>query len=84
MLTRGERAAPPGIVGEVGEDGCFGKLADDFLAEYVFVANVDRNSLAGGGDLGAVDLIYVPEPSMMALLALGFVGALLMRRQRPS
>jgi hypothetical protein len=28
-------------------------------------------SLAGGGDLGNVDLIYVPEPSTVLLLALG-------------
>lgn len=28
-------------------------------------------SLAGGGDLGAVDLIYVPEPSSFLLLICG-------------
>jgi hypothetical protein len=39
-------------------------------------------SLAGGGDLGAVDLIYVPEPSSLVLLALGATGALLSRRRR--
>ena len=30
-------------------------------------------SLAGGGDLGEVDLVYVPEPSSVVLLALGLV-----------
>ena len=31
-------------------------------------------SLAGGGDLGNVDLIYVPEPSTLVLLTLGLMG----------
>ena len=39
-------------------------------------------SLAGGGDLGPVDLIYVPEPSTMALLGLGILGALVLRRRQ--
>ncbi len=28
-------------------------------------------SLAGGGDLGDVDLVYVPEPTSALLLAIG-------------
>ena len=31
-------------------------------------------SLEGGGDLGNVDLIYVPEPSTLVLLTLGLLG----------
>ena len=38
-------------------------------------------SLAGGGDLGQVDLIYVPEPSTILLAILG-VQALFARRSR--
>ena len=33
-------------------------------------------SLAGGGDLGNVDLVYVPEPASMLLLIIGFVSGL--------
>ena len=48
----------------------FGNVAQTGLSEE-FVAN-DLSvvgSLAGGGDLGNVDLIYVPEPSGLVLLA---------------
>ena len=38
-------------------------------------------SLAGGGDLGNVDLIYIPEPSTLLLLALGLLGILACRRR---
>jgi len=41
-------------------------------------------SLLGGGDLGVVDLIYVPEPSTMVLLGLGLAGILMLRRRQPS
>ena len=34
-------------------------------------------SLAGGGDLGEVDLVYVPEPSAIVLLGLGWLAALI-------
>ena len=37
-------------------------------------------SLAGGGDLGAVDLIWLPEPSSLLLALLGIVGLLHWRR----
>ncbi len=32
------------------------------------------DSTVGGGDLGNVDLIYVPEPSTLVLLTLGLLG----------
>ena len=38
-------------------------------------------SLAGGGDLGDVDLVHVPEPASALLLALGFVIGLFQIRQ---
>ena len=43
-------------------------LSEDFVANDLTVVG----SLNGGGDLGAVDLIYVPEPAtgMLAILAL--------------
>lgn len=36
-------------------------------------------SLAGGGDLGVVDLVYVPEPTSRVLLSLVLFGLLLAR-----
>ena len=50
-------------------------LAQDFVLNDLSVVG----SLAGGGDLGNVDLIYVPEPSALVLLALGVAGMLLTR-----
>ena len=51
-----------GLVAQTG-------LSEDFVANDLTVIG----SLAGGGDLGNVDLIYVPvpEPSTMVLLAVG-------------
>jgi hypothetical protein len=55
-------------------------LSEDHVANDLTVVG----SLAAGGDLGEVDLIYVPEPLMMVLLGLGLVGALVMRPRRRS
>jgi hypothetical protein len=52
-------------------------LSEDFVANDLTVVG----SLAGGGDLGAVDLIYVPEPSALALLSVGLLGLLVRRRR---
>ena len=38
-------------------------------------------SLAGGGDLGDVDQIYIPEPASPLLLAVGLVLGLLRTRR---
>ena len=54
------------------------QVMEDFVAGDLDVVG----SLAGGGDLGQVDLIYVPEPSTVALLGLGLAPALLIRRRR--
>lgn len=53
-------------------------LSEDFVLNDLTVVG----SLNGGGDLGAVDLIYVPEPSAVLLLTLGVVGVLAARRRR--
>ena len=55
----------------------FGNVAQPGLAEDMVAADLTVvGSLAGGGDLGAVDLVYVPEPSALLLLAIGLVTAL--------
>ena len=39
-------------------------------------------SLAGGGALGDVDLIYIPEPSTIVLFGLALLTALAVRPRR--
>ena len=53
----------------------FGHVAQTGLSEE-FVLNdlTVVGSLAGGGELGSVDLIYVPEPATCLLIAMGFLG----------
>ena len=61
----------------------FGNVAQVGLSEE-FVRN-DLSvigSLAGGGDLGNVDLIYVPEPATVLLLSIGLAMGLLRFRIR--
>jgi hypothetical protein len=59
--------------GNVAQTG----LSHDFVVNDLTVVG----SLAGGGALGDVDLIYVPEPSTLALLVLALTGTLAMRRR---
>jgi hypothetical protein len=61
----------------------FGNVAQSGLSEQ-FVLNdlAAVGSLAGGGDLGNVDLIYIPEPAGAALLAVGIVALSLAMRWR--
>ena len=50
----------------------FAGLSEEFVLNDLTVVG----SLAGGGDLGNVDLIYVPEPASALLLAFGIAIAL--------
>ena len=60
----------------------FGNVAQTGLAEDVVMNDLTVvGSLAGGGDLGNVDLIYVPEPTTMVLLVCGLVGLTAGRRR---
>jgi hypothetical protein len=60
--------------GNVAQSG----LSEDFIANDLTVVG----SLAGGGALGNVDLIYVPvpEPTTFVLLVMAIAGAWLVRR----
>ena len=60
--------------GNVAQPG----LSEDFVLNDLTVVG----SLAGGGDLGNVDLIYVPEPSALALLTLGLLRLVAYGRRR--
>ena len=51
-------------------------LSEDFLSNDLTVVG----SLAGGGDLGDVDLTYVPEPSTVLLLVVGLIPVVTRRR----
>jgi hypothetical protein len=63
----------------------FGNVAQAGLSEDFVINDLTAvGSLAGGGDVGAVDLIYIPEPSTIALLSLGMAAALVLRRRQPS
>ena len=60
----------------------FGNVAPAGLAQDMLMNDLTVvGSLAGGGDLGNVDLIYVPEPNALLLLLLGVLGTLRIRRR---
>jgi hypothetical protein len=53
-------------------------LSEDFVANDLTVIG----SLAGGGDLGPVDLVFIPEPSSLVLLVLATVAFCAVARRR--
>ena len=56
----------------------FGNVAQAGLAKDFVLGDLTVvGSLAGGGDLGNVDLVYVPEPDSVCLLAIGLVMGLM-------
>jgi hypothetical protein len=56
----------------------FGNVAQKALSEQFVLSDLTVvGSLAGGGALGNVDLIYVPEPAAVVQLALGIIASLL-------
>ena len=53
----------------------FGNVAQTGLSEESLLGDlIVIGSLAGGGDLGDVDLVYVPEPSTVILVIIGWLG----------
>ena len=61
----------------------FGNVAQAGLSEEFVLNDLSVvGSLAGGGDLGNVDLVYVPEPSTLGLIALGLLTCLGQVRRR--
>ena len=60
----------------------FGNVAQSGLSEEFLLGDLSiRGSLAGGGDLGNVDLVYVPEPTSVLLLSVGLaIGLVSFRR----
>ena len=52
----------------------FGNVAQAGLSEEFVLNDLSVvGSLAGGGDLGNVDLVYVPEPTSVLLLSVGLI-----------
>jgi len=60
--------------------GSFGTISFGNVAQPGLAADFVRNdltvvgSLAGGGPLGAVDLIYIPEPTTLVSLMIGLIA----------
>ncbi len=62
----------------------FGNVAQTGLAKDFVLGDLTVvGSLAGGGDLGNVDLIYVPEPSTIGLFVFGLLVGLRRFRRTP-
>ena len=58
----------------------FGNVLPAGISQVDVAADLSAvGSLAGGGDLGNVDLIYLPEPTAVALLVVGLAGVASLR-----
>ena len=61
----------------------FGAITDPGLSEEFVAGDLTVvGSLAGGGDLGDVDLVYIPEPSALLLIVIGSFGVLRWRSRK--
>ena len=61
----------------------FGTVLPTNLGSSEVAADLSAvGSLAGGGDLGDVDLVYLPEPAGILLIAIGFGLSITSRRHR--
>ena len=59
----------------------FGNVLPAGLGEAEVTSDLSAvGSLAGGGDLEAVDLVYIPEPTTLVLLAFGVISIVSRRR----
>ncbi len=59
----------------------FGTIAQSGLSQAFVINDLTViGSLAGGGDLGQVDLVYVPEPAAIVLAIFGVLGAIASQR----
>ena len=64
-------------------DISFGNVLPPGLSSQDVVADLTAvGSLAGGGDLGDVDLVFIPEPSSLMLILLGVIALQFRARQR--
>ena len=61
----------------------FGNVAQAGLSEAFVAGDLTVvGSLSGGGDLGNVDLVWIPEPGTWLLLAMGLAGLMVTMRRR--
>jgi hypothetical protein len=61
----------------------FGNVAQPGLSEAFIINDLTAaGTLEGGGDLGEVDLRYIPEPCSVVLLSLGLAATLRLRRRQ--